>query len=402
MTRFLALLLALCLPLCAAQGEEDEDISLLDILNQANQQVVSDTVLGTPTPEPPADATAAPAFPSPTPEAAPVSYTEPDGSVLLTITALGNISVGYDARSESDPFAAELERQGGNLGFFLQNMAPTLLQDDLTIANFSGTLTESTYLPSTLKEDHAIFRLPTSVAKNIKEGGIDLLSLANEHVQDHGSYAYADTLSALRRAEINYSITAARGCVEVKGVSICLLSYHVDEQEDVSFYTTLQNEIAAARAQSELVIVSFHWGDPNAYRPAEWQTLLGRFAVDAGADLVLGHHPVHIQPIEHYNGAYICYSLGNFARVTATKPDDMSSFALQFQVRCKDGNAAIEQLRLLPLRISSRTDRNDFIPTLQTQPNTVESIVTMLKENGAELTYALTEYPLKWSILTGY
>ena len=118
---------------------------------------------------------------------------------------------------------------------------------------------------------------------------------------------------------------------------------------------------------------------------------------DAGADLVVGHHSHRINPIEYYNGKYICYSLGNFSFAGNNKPDDMSSYIFQLRVRVRDGVASSEEFKIIPCRISSRTDYNDFTPTPYTKDTHIEAVLRVLKENGKKLEYAVESYPLKFS-----
>ena len=115
-----------------------------------------------------------------------------------------------------------------------------------------------------------------------------------------------------------------------------------------------------------------------------------------GADLVVGHHSHRMNPIELYNGKYICYSLGNFCFAGNSKPNDMSSFVFQIRFRVKDGACTSRGFRIIPIRISSITKRNDFIPTPYTSGSNIDSVLTVLKNNGRKLEYAVPDYPLDW------
>ena len=119
-------------------------------------------------------------------------------------------------------------------------------------------------------------------------------------------------------------------------------------------------------------------------------------AVDSGADLVLGHHSHRMNPIEYYNGVYICYSLGNFCFAGNSKPSDMSSFMFQTRWRIRDDEITNEGFRIIPIRISSRTDRNDFTPTVFGDGAARDAVLTTLKNNGKSLEYVVSEYPLEW------
>ena len=155
-------------------------------------------------------------------------------------------------------------------------------------------------------------------------------------------------------------------------------------------------DIAEAKAAYPLVIVSFHWGNELDYSPTNNQIRMGRLAVDAGADLVVGHHSHRMNPIEQYKGVYICYSLGNFCFAGNSKPSDMSSFVFQTRFRIKDGVCTPRGFRIIPIRISSRSSRNDFIPTPYTAGSNTDSVLTTLRSNGRKLEYAVPDYPLEW------
>ena len=268
MHKILSLMLAAVLLLSSALCEEDTEISLSDILENANRGVVDMTLTGTPTPTPDPDAT-----PTAAPTATPPAY-EADGSLLITLSAIGNIAIGYDDRNDNDLFAQQLIEYGGNYGFFLQNTKDIFTGDDATIAAFTGTLTNSTYMPSTLPESEPIFRLPLTSANVFKAGGIDVVAMENDHVMCHGQEGFHDTQKALRDAGVIASTKAIRGVFSAKGVPLCLLSYHVTDASDMSVYQQLKADLAVSCAEYPAVIVAFHWGDERAYVPSEAQVLL--------------------------------------------------------------------------------------------------------------------------------
>jgi len=77
-------------------------------------------------------------------------------------------------------------------------------------------------------------------------------------------------------------------------------------------FARLKAYMQAARGKGEVLIVQFHWGNEYVPRPKDWQFIMARAAIDAGAALVVGHHPHVLQPYEIYKNAFITYSLGNF------------------------------------------------------------------------------------------
>lgn len=387
MRRITALLLILMMiPGLMATAEEDFDLS--DILDAADPEIVKDTFLA----------------PDDDPDSILldddnqiVSIYEDDGSILITLTATGDFTVGGDSRKSTSIWENELKKHDGDPNFALANVRDIFLNDDLTIVNFEGTLTESTYIPSNKRENEFLFSAPPSYVSMLTDNGIEAVSLENNHVMDHGQEVYEETQQHLTDAGIIWSNSDNIGVYEVKGIQICMLSYLCIDR-----YSTLWDkvpaDIAAAKEQYPLVIVSFHWGNEKDYSPTNNQIKMGRLAVDSGADLVIGHHSHRLNPIEYYNGVYICYSLGNFCFAGNSKPSDMSSFIFQTRWRIweDEGEITNEGFRIIPIRISSRSDRNDFTPTPFGDGAARDAVLTTLKSYGSKLDYAVSEYPLEW------
>ena len=389
MRKLLPFLLALMMLLCPALAEEEEEEwSLEDSLAGLDQSLLGDIFINVEE-----------AINVETGEK-PVSIYEEDGSILITITGTGDFTVGGDSRKSSNIWDTELKKHDGDYHFAMKNIRDVLLADDLTIVNFEGTLTESTYIPSSKKNNDFLFSAPPEYVTMLSENGVEAVALENNHTLDHGEEAYAETQSHLSNAGIVWSGGGELGVIEVKGIQIAMLSYLCIDRYD-QLWDTVPADIAAAKAQYPIVIVNFHWGNELMYYPTDNQIKMGRLAVDSGADLVLGHHSHRIQPIEYYNGVYICYSLGNFCFAGNSKPSDMTSYLFQTRFRVRGEGEAQEITNegfiIIPIRISSRADKNDFIPTVLTKESTIDSIMNTLKENGRKhCEYAVEEYPLAW------
>ncbi len=389
MRKLCLLFAALMLFLCPAIAEEEDDFTLDDILSGADPDIVADTFIS---PEDFFNAV----------EAAPVkSIYEEDGSILITITGTGDFTVGGDSRKSTNIWDTELKKHDGDYQFCLANIRGILLADDLTIVNFEGTLTESTYVPSSKKNNDFLFSAPPEYVSLLTENGIEAVSLENNHVMDHGEDVYIETQTHLTNAGVIWSGDGQLGVIEVKGIPIAMLSYLCIDRYD-QLWNTVPADIKAAKEQYPIVIVNFHWGNELMYYPTDNQMKMGRLAVDAGADLVLGNHSHRIQPIEYYNGVYICYSLGNFCFAGNSKPSDMTSYLFQTRFRVREGENGQEITNegfiIIPIRISSRADKNDFTPTVLTKESTIDSILNTLQENGRKhCKYAVAEYPLTWT-----
>lgn len=385
MRQMIAWLLVMCLVLCTPLSFAEENWEDDLLIEEEEEEILLDDILPT---EIVAEGTNSE---SGTEE----SIYESDGSVVITISGTGDFTIGGDSRKKADIFNDELVKQGGDINFTMRNMRDILLADDLTIVNFEGTLTDSTYVPASKKNNQFLFSAPPSYVSMLSENGVEAAALENNHIMDHGEEAYADTKNALSNAGIVYSNSTEVGVIEIKGVKIAMLTYLcIDRYE--SLWDKVPADIKEYKEKYPIVICSFHWGNEKDYSPTQNQIRMGRLAVDSGADLVLGHHSHRINPIECYKGVYICYSLGNFCFSGNSKPSDMLSYVFQTRFRVKDGEVSNEGFRIIPIRISSRKDRNDFIPTVLTDVTTVQSLLSTLRSNGKKLEYAVEAYPLEW------
>lgn len=334
--------------------------------------------------------------PEPTVDPAEPVY-ESDGSILLTMSFTGDVTIGSNVQSGSTSiFEKELKKQNGDINFPFRNVRDIFLADDLTMVNFEGTLTTEGRNPSKLDNDF-LFRADPSYVEMLPQGGVDTVSLENNHVLDMGESGLAETKQTLLDAGISYASEDEPAVFYVKGVKIGSLAYQTFGGRHDELIEKVPNDIQALRDEGcQIVIVSYHWGSEMDYSPNDNQVRLGRATIDAGADLVIGHHSHRINPIECYNGKYICYSLGNFSFAGNNKPSDMATYIFQIRMRVRDGEATSECFKIIPCRISSRTDYNDFAPTPYTKDTNIEAVLTTLAKNGRSLEYAVEEYPLKW------
>jgi poly-gamma-glutamate capsule biosynthesis protein CapA/YwtB (metallophosphatase superfamily) len=204
-----------------------------------------------------------------------------------------------------------------------------LLAADIVFCNLEGPITSEGRRLN-------MFRANPDAVHVLRDGSIDIVSLANNHILDFDDLGLMRTLDNLSRAAIKYvgagaNIGEARREVvfEIKSTRIAFLAYTETwfmwtnigrkwEADDTAPGVALACEeymiedIARAKRDSDMVIVSVHWGKEYVDIPTETQYRLARTAIDAGASIVLGHHPHVLQGIEFYNDGIICYSLGNF------------------------------------------------------------------------------------------
>lgn len=281
--------------------------------------------------------------------------------VSLTLSVVGDCTLGTDETFDYDTsLNAYYENYGAD--YFLQNVKDIFSTDDLTIANFEGTLTDSDE-----REDKTFaFKAPASYASILTGGSVEAVNTANNHSHDYGDQSFDDTLAALDDAGIVHFGYDETAVMDVKGIKVGLVGIY-ELYDHLEREQQLKDNIAKVKADgAQLIVVIFHWGNETETVPDSNQTTLGRIAIDEGADLVCGHHPHVLQGIETYKGKNIVYSLGNFCFGGNSSPSDMDTMIYQqtFTINA-DGVKKDNVTNIIPCSISSAAydGYNNYQPT---------------------------------------
>lgn len=213
-----------------------------------------------------------------------------------------------------------------NWNYFTESIKDFLAGADLTFANLENPVSIRGAKVGSIYS----FRADPRALEGLVTGGVDVVSLANNHMWDYGGVALTDTLTHLKEKGIgavgagkNFTEAHAPLVRNVGDTKVAFLAYTdllpkatgaPTSAPAVSLYNheQMKKDVAHARTLSDLVIVSFHWGDEYVTTHNAHQENLAREIIDAGADLIVGHHPHVPQDIGEYKGKYIIYSLGNF------------------------------------------------------------------------------------------
>lgn len=281
--------------------------------------------------------------------------------VSLTLSVVGDCTLGTDETFDYDTsLNAYYENYGAD--YFLQNVKDIFSADDLTIANFEGTLTDSDE-----REDKTFaFKAPASYASILTGGSVEAVNTANNHSHDYGDQSFDDTLAALDDAGIVHFGYDETAVMDVKGIKVGLVGIY-ELYDHLEREQQLKDNIAKVKADgAQLIVAIFHWGNETETVPDSNQTILGRIAIDEGADLVCGHHPHVLQGIETYKGRNIVYSLGNFCFGGNSSPSDMDTMIYQqtFTIDA-DGVKKDNVTNIIPCSISSAAydGYNNYQPT---------------------------------------
>jgi poly-gamma-glutamate capsule biosynthesis protein CapA/YwtB (metallophosphatase superfamily) len=269
--------------------------------------------------------------------------TDPEDGEIVSLVFVGDINLGSGVGQAVDAQA------GGDYNFPFAPVASYLSGFDLTIGNLESIISDQGV--TTKPVTGVSLRAHPNAIQGLLGAGFDIVSVANNHAGDFGEEGMIDSFNRLAAAGIGcagggINRTGARAPVirQVRGGTIACLAYTnvpmymdsfwagqmptsrwlaTDDRAGVAWahdsrFSTFGNlddmraDIAAAAVQADLVVVMVHFGWEYNYEPDQAQIDLARAAIDAGAKLVLGHHPHVTQPVEEYHGGFIAYSLGNF------------------------------------------------------------------------------------------
>jgi poly-gamma-glutamate synthesis protein (capsule biosynthesis protein) len=277
----------------------------------------------------------------------------------VTLTFAGDCTLGMDSSFDYSSSWNAVYAQNG-AAYFLQNVRDIFSADDLTIVNFEGTLTES--------QDRAdktwAFKGDREYVQVLTEGSVEAANLANNHSSDYGPQSYTDTVDTLEQAGLVTFGGDTTALVEANGVQVGLIGMYTVYSDD-GYVEQLQSRIRGLQDQgAEVIVACFHWGLENSYEPDLDQTELAHAAIDAGAALVIGHHPHVLQGVEVYKGRYIVYSLGNFCFGGNSGPSDYDCMIFQQTFTVTDGSPQVDDnIQVIPCSISSVTGWNNYQPT---------------------------------------
>jgi hypothetical protein len=242
----------------------------------------------------------------------------PAGPAPVTLSATGDIVLGDAGRLPPDDGA----------GFFADVV--DVLAADLVMGNLEQPLTDDTGFEKCPEDSTAChaFRAPPSYAAHLRDGGFQLMNLANNHGNDFGPQGRENTRAALEAVGIAHTgerdqvtvVAAADVTVAVVGFSPYAWT------NDLNDHAQAAAVVARATEAADLVVVQVHMGAEGADAtrvspgPEEYYgenrgdpMTFARAVIDAGADLVVGHGPHVLRGLEFYQGKLIAYSLGNFA-----------------------------------------------------------------------------------------
>ncbi|MCR4904266.1 MAG: CapA family protein [Butyrivibrio sp.] len=291
----------------------------------------------------------------------------------VVITAVGDCTLGNDEQVEwkSNSFHKVYNENGAD--YFFQNVRELFRKDDLTIVNLECVLTN---LGERQANKDWCFRSDPSYLNILTGSSVEAVSFANNHCRDYGEISYTDTLNNLKNYGIPCSSENSTLVMTINNVKVGLISIQAayrssDEDKDKEYYDTEEllrltdtciEDVKAKGAK--LIIMNYHWGIERTSKITTQQKTLGHYAVDKGCNLVIGHHPHILQPVEVYKDTYIIYSLGNFCFGGNTNPKDKDTIIWQQSFKVSGENVICDYAKIYPCSISSSQSLNDYCPLI--------------------------------------
>jgi len=294
-----------------------------------------------------------------------------ENQVIIRISSVGDCTLGNDVKQSGiqNCFDNVYEKNGAD--YFLTNAKKYFENDDLTIVNLEGTLTNAGN-PDPNKKWR--FRGKPEYTDILTHSSVEAVAFSNNHCKDYGIDSYTDTITNLSNAGLLCASEELIAFKNIKGIKVGIIAVNsafrmTDTPEDKEYSDTdyiknlLKKLISSAKDQgAQLIIVNLHFGIELEKYPSNQQIELAHYAVDCGADVCLGHHPHVLQSIEYYSGSYIAYSLGNFCFGGNTKPKNLDTVIWQHEFVFSGGKKISQNAHIVPFLVSSDRKENNYCP----------------------------------------
>ncbi len=313
------------------------------------------------------------AAPTPIPTRVPSS----EGEVLLSF--VGDCSIGDSEQfvTYAESYHSTVDEKGYDWVFSL--VKEYLAADDLTIANLESVLT--TKLAHTDKM-YNLKAAPDHV-NILTAGSIEVVNTVNNHCMDFYRSGYVDMLEHLDNAGVDHfgSVYTNQpdgfdelAVQEINGIRIGFMGFSYPQESDKK---KIANRVRILKDEQgcDLVVVSLHWGRETQNKPESGQVAFAKAAIDAGADVIYGHHPHVIQPINFYKGKPILYSTGNFTFGTMSQVDPATGI-FQLAYEKVGGEVFLKRLQVIPCQTQGDPD---YRPRVLTDPSERRAVFKKLR-----------------------
>lgn len=306
--------------------------------------------------------------------------TTTDNSFTIKLSFVGDCLCATDARtSYANCFEEVAERE--NPEYFLSKVSHLFSSDDFTIADCENVYSDSQNLSMRDKgqiADPTIeaywFKTKSKNANILSVGGIDMVSIENNHIDDYGSQGHSDTQKALEDAGLLWGEEGKIVYYKKNGFKIAVIcaSMYGD-----GIAPAIIDYIKKASKKSDYQIVYFHGGQEAVHTPESWKVNACHMFIDSGADLVIGDHPHVLQPREIYNGKTIIYSMGNFIFGGNRHPENRTIIYQHTLSISNGGILSGEKSKMIPCYVYIG-DMNNWQPAIIKDKTTKQKVLDFM------------------------
>ena len=235
--------------------------------------------------------------------------------MTLTIYAVGDVMLGEQPLCYNFGVKSVIKNKG--VDYLFKDVKDTFKNGDIVFGNLEAPISNKT---NNKGFEAIFFRAEPNVIEGLKNANFNVLSVANNHIMEHGESAFLSTVNSLEENNITpVGVVNKTEILQVNDLKVAIMAYSfIDDFIANSLYNKISSErkiladIKNIKDSADLVIVSLHWGDEYIPFPSPEQVEIGRKLIDCGADIILGGHPHVLQSYEIYKKKPIVYSLGNF------------------------------------------------------------------------------------------
>lgn len=306
--------------------------------------------------------------------------TTSDNSFTIKLSFIGDCLCATDARtSYANCFEEVADRE--NPKYFLSKVSHLFLNDDFTIADCENVFSDSENL--TMRDKGQIanpdieaywFKTKSKNANILSVGGIDMVSIENNHIDDYGPQGHRDTQKALDLAGVLWSEDGKIVYYKKNGYKIaiiCVSMYNDSAVENIKSY------INKASKKSNYQIIYFHGGQEAVHTAETWKKNACHALIDSGADLIIGDHPHVLQPREIYKRKTIIYSMGNFIFGGNRHPENRTIIYQHTLSLDNDQNLTDEKGKIIPCYVYTG-DTNNWQPNIIKDKDTKKKVLDFM------------------------
>jgi poly-gamma-glutamate synthesis protein (capsule biosynthesis protein) len=317
-------------------------------------------------------------------------------------------------------------------GYYFKHIKNVLQRGKIRFCNFEQTVTSKHYKPKPYPGKPYVFMGTDAHLDTVKNAGFNVINIANNHIMDYGEKGLRLTINAMNKrnmlwfgAGINEKDARKALIIRYKGRRIAFLGYimkfnadfhagpykagcpsYMNHRKNLPHYKrnkiypgtefNFKKDIDRIRHKADMFIVSIHFGPEYQIIPSNYQVKTAKAAVDAGASIVLGHHPHVIQKITRYKNAVICYSLGNL--VFPSYFMDPYIMLVEFKI---DRNMKVSSVIIHPFVVKNKHDFNlcmdDYVMFMPVpaKKRWLKGFKYMLKKRGFNTVYKNNVFYLK-------